>query len=124
MDERINVSENNVTPPTNLEMKVRNYRAYRFVYYALGFVEVILALRFFLKLAGANPQNIFAEVIYGVTSLLLLPFKGLFPVRAVTEGEVVLRTFEFSTLVAMVVYALIAWGIAKWIIIFKSKPTK
>jgi hypothetical protein len=122
-DSRIHVPEHDLVPPSNFEMKVHNYRAYRFVYFILGFVEVILALRLFLKMMGANPASFFAKVMYGLSGIFLLPFKGLFPLPAPTDG-VIARVFEASVIVAMIVYALLAWGVAKWIVIFKSKPTK
>lgn len=120
---RIHVPEHDLVPPSNFEMKVHNYRAYRFVYFILGFVEVMLALRLFLKMMGANPESFFAKVMYGISGLLLLPFNGLFPTPPPTAG-VIARVFEGSAVVAMIVYALIAWGVAKWIVIFKSKPAK
>jgi hypothetical protein len=93
------------------------------VYFILGFIEVLLALRFFLKLMAANPQNAFAALIYGITSLLLLPFSGLFA-RTAAAATTTVSVIEPSIVVAMIVYALLAWGIGKWIIIFKSRPRK
>lgn len=109
------------TATPDYEMKVKNYRAYRLVYFILGLLEVILALRFVFKLLGANPANIFAILVYGVSGLLLLPFRGLFSGAAIV-ADVTARVIEPSTIIAMIVYALLAWGVAKWILIFKSKP--
>ncbi len=117
MEDHVEIKE--LTPP-NYEMKVKNYRAYRMVHFVLGSVEVVLGLRFFFKLLGANPQNFFAIIIYGISGLLVLPFSGLF--RGTVVPDVTTRVFEPSTIIAMVVYALLAWGAAKWILIFKSKP--
>ncbi len=116
MDDRIQVQPAS-EPPVN--MQIKNYRAYRMVYFILGFVEVLLMLRFFLKILGANAKNFFAIIVYGLSSVLLLPFDGLFP-RPIVAGP----TAEPNTLMAMVVYALIAWGIAKLIMIMRSKPAK
>ena len=122
MEERIEVPVSDNGQPPNYEMKIRNYRAYRLVFFCMGVIEVLLALRFFFKLLGANPANVFAMVIYWITGLLLLPFSGLFRGSPVSN-EVAVRVLEPSTIIAMIIYALVAWGIAKWILIFKSKPS-
>ncbi len=123
MDDKVEIQESAVTPPPHYEMKMKYYREYRLVYFILGFIEVLLALRFFLKLMAANPQNAFAALIYGITSLLLLPFSGLFA-RTAAAATTTVSVIEPSIVVAMIVYALLAWGIGKWIIIFKSRPRK
>jgi uncharacterized protein YggT (Ycf19 family) len=69
----------------------------------IGAVEVILGLRFALKLLGANASSDFVNWIYEMSGVLLDPFRGIFPAR-VFENRFVL---EFSTLFAMLVYALI-----------------
>ncbi|NOS67672.1 MAG: YggT family protein [Candidatus Peribacteraceae bacterium] len=101
-------------------MKIHNYRAYQLVFFCMGVIEVLLALRFIFKLFGANPENMFARIIYWLSGILLFPFNGLFRGTPVADGT--LQRFEPSTIIAMVIYALLAWGIAKWILIFKSKP--
>lgn len=117
MDERIEVPINDVGLPPNYEMKMRSYRAYQLVFFVLGFVEVLLAVRFILKLFGANPANIFARIIYFLSGILMLPFSGLF------GGSSDVQLFESSTVMAMVIYSLVFWGIAKLILIFKSRPS-
>lgn len=69
----------------------------------LGTVEVILGLRFALKLFGANAANGFVGWVYEMSDALLDPFRGVFPTR-VFENQYVI---EFSTLFAMIVYAII-----------------
>lgn len=69
----------------------------------IGAVEIILGLRFLLKLFGANDTG-FVNWVYEMSSPLLDPFRGIFPTK-VFENNYVL---EFSTLFAMIVYALIA----------------
>lgn len=69
----------------------------------IGAVEVILGLRFLLKLFGANASNGFVSWVYEMSGVLLDPFRGIFPSK-VFENQYVL---EFSTLFAMMVYALL-----------------
>lgn len=85
--------------------------AVRIILYITGFILVLLAFRFVLPLLGANLNNAFANGIFQVTGPFVTPFSGLF--RNVTVDRFV--QFEPNTLVAMVVYALIAWGLVKLI---------
>ncbi len=67
-------------------------------------VEGFLALRFATKLMGANPNNGFIAWLYEMSGVLLDPFQGIFP-ATVFENRFV---NEFSTLFAMLIYAIIA----------------
>src|SRR5665213_1979653 len=81
----------------------------RIVWFIAGVLIVLLALRFVLVLLGANPANGFANFIYSVSHPFVAPFFGLFGYN-LRYG---VSRFEASTLVAIVVYALIAFGIAR-----------
>lgn len=72
-----------------------------FVTLVVGF----LGLRFVFRLFNANTGNAFVEWLYRVTDQLLEPFRGIFPTRELEPGYVI----EFSTLFAMVAYALIGF---------------
>ncbi len=76
------------------------------IWVLFGIIEVLLLIRFFLRLLAANPAAPFTTFIYNVTNVLIAPFALVFP-KAQTGGSV----FELSTLLAMVIYALIAWGL-------------
>ena len=88
--------------------------AQNIVWYLLGLVEILLALRFILKLLGANSASSFVNLIYSVTNVLTAPFDSVFGVTSAQAGNTH-SVFEPSILVAGLVYALIAWGIAKLI---------
>ena len=90
------------------------------VYFFFGVLEVLLAFRFFLKMSGANPTSGFVRFIYSVTQFFIGPFEGIFR-RATTEGIEVRAIFEPSTVVAIVVYAFLAWGIIELIGILAGK---
>ena len=77
-----------------------------------GILEILLAFRFVLKLLGANPNSGFVEFVYSVSSPFIAPFRGIFSTPT-TEGDVTTSVFETSTIVAIIVYAIIAWGIVK-----------
>ena len=91
------------------------------IWYILGFIEILIGLRFLLKLLGANPSSSFVDLIYNVTGVLTAPFDSIFGVAKTTTGQTH-SVFEPSILVAALVYALIAWGIVK-IITINHKPS-
>lgn len=82
------------------------------VWFILGFIEVLLGLRFILKLFGANPGSGFVNFIYSFTGIMTAPFDNIFGVATTQAGEV-RSVFEPSILVAAAIYALIGWGIVK-----------
>jgi len=82
------------------------------VYYFFGALEILLIFRFVLKLAGASLGNAFVGFIYGVSGIFVSPFAGIFR-RGFTQGVETTSVFEPSTLIAILVYAVLAWGIVK-----------
>ncbi|MEX1112591.1 MAG: YggT family protein [Candidatus Andersenbacteria bacterium] len=82
------------------------FRAYQVIWYILGVLEVLLAFRFLLRLFGANPASGFVSFIYGVSAPFIAPFRAIFPTPAFDQS-----VLEWSTLIAMVVYAVVAYGI-------------
>lgn len=84
------------------------------IHFVLGIVEVFLSVRFLLKIFGANPANAFTAFIYESTTPLLDPFRNMFPTQTF-HGQYIL---EFSTLFAVIIYALAAYllaELASWI---------
>jgi uncharacterized protein YggT (Ycf19 family) len=84
------------------------------IYLLVGLLEVLLVLRFFLRLAGANTQNTFAQFIYNLSDPFVAPFSTLF-VSPVTAGGA--SIFDVNVLIAMIVYALLGW-LAIWLFKF------
>ncbi len=83
--------------------------ATRVIWYIAGVLLVLLAFRFILSLLGANTTNGFANFIYSVSHPFVAPFFSLFSYNNIHYG---VSRFEVYTLVAMAVYAVIAWGIS------------
>jgi hypothetical protein len=104
-----------VVENVNVGRRVAVNRAAQFVWLLFGILEGLLGLRFFLKLIAANPSNPFANLIYSFTDLFLWPFAGI--TGTPSTGGMVL---EIHTLIAMVVYALVAWALVKliWILFY------
>lgn len=83
--------------------------AKRIIWYIAGFIIALLALRIVLLLLAANQGNAFVDFIYGLSGFFAMPFYGIFSYQPVYGRS----TFEVSSVVAIVIYLLIAWGIAK-----------
>ena len=94
------------------------YRGTQIVWYILGVIEVLLAFRLVLKLLGANAGAGFSSLIYNVTYVFTAPFMSVFRVTQVA-GNV----FEWTTLLAMFVYWVVALGIIKLFLMSKSVST-
>lgn len=90
------------------------------IYFLFGVLEVLLVFRLVLKLTGANPGSAFVGFIYSLSELFIQPFTGIFH-SAVGQGVETTALFEPATLVAIVVYAVFAWGIAQLVIILSGK---
>jgi uncharacterized protein YggT (Ycf19 family) len=91
-------------------------RAIEVIYLVFGIVDGLLLVRLLLKVLGTNPEAPFSTFIYGLTDFLLGPFKGMLP--AYVSGKTI---FEPSVLIAILVYALIAWMLAKIVTIAYSR---
>lgn len=82
--------------------------AQRVIWYIAGFIITLLVLRFVMFMLGANRESGFVDFIYSISNVFAAPFQGIFP--APVYGEFF---FDTASLVAIAVYALVAWGIAK-----------
>jgi hypothetical protein len=78
----------------------------RLVSFVFGAIEVLIALRFALKLLAANKEAGFVQFVYNVTDFFMVPFDAIFKTRHASGS-----TLELSALVAIAVYALAGWGL-------------
>src|SRR2546421_5990799 len=92
---------------TNLMRANLRYWITRVVYFVLGVLEVIMVLRFVFRLLGANQYSTFVMFLYKLSRMLVYPFNGIFNDQTIGSTSI----FEVSTLIAMLIYALIAWGL-------------
>jgi hypothetical protein len=95
------------------------YRGTQVIYYILGVIEILLAFRFLLKLLAANPSAGFSAFIYGVTYIFATPFLAVFHNTHIVAGSI----FEWTTILAMFVYWVIAIGVIKIFLIGKTVST-
>jgi hypothetical protein len=100
------------------EQRLFSFKLTQWIWLGLGIVETLIALRVVLKLIAANPNSPFAAFIYNASAVFLFPFTGL--VGTPAAGGMVL---EISSIIAMLVYALLAWGIERivWVIFYRPR---
>ena len=97
--------------------RVATFKATQLIWLFLGIIEAIIALRFVFKLIGVNQENPFANFLYGLSNLFVWPFSTL--TGAPSAGNMI---FEFSSLLAMAIYLLIAWGIERIVYVAFYRP--
>ena len=107
-----------VTRDVAAERRIMFSQIIRVVYTILGCVEILLGLRFVLKLISANGQSGFGDLIYGLSGVFTAPFAGL--VATPVSGTNVL---EVTTLIAMAVYALFTWIVVRVIETVSDRPS-
>jgi hypothetical protein len=91
------------------------------IYLFFGMVEVLLAFRLVLKLTGANVLSSFVNFIYSISGIFIAPFEGIFR-RGYAPGIETTSVLEPSTLVAIIVYVVVAWGIITLVSILSGEP--
>jgi YggT family protein len=100
------------------ERRLRFLQIDRIIYTLLGILEILLGLRFILKLIAANPDSGFGAFIYGISGVFTAPFNAL--LGTPTFGG---SSFEVTTLIAMAVYAMLFWIIVRVIQIIAIQTT-
>lgn len=91
----------------------------RIIYYIVGFITVLLLLRIVLLLLAANQGNGFVDFIYAVSGFFAMPFYGIFNYTPVYGSSVL----ELSSIVAILIYALVGWGLVKLLTIGSRSRT-
>lgn len=110
--EREVVTENTTAPGSVMAARV--------VWYITGVIIALLALRLVLQLLGANEGNAFVDLVYGLSGVFAAPFFGMFSYEP-TYG---ISYFEVSTFVAILIYALLGWGIARLFTLGNRRTTE
>jgi hypothetical protein len=87
----------------------------RVIYYIAGIIMALIALRFVFLLLGANRESGFVDFIYGLSGVFVAPFNGIFGETVFGESY-----FETSSIVAIVIYGLIALALGKLVTLNRS----
>ena len=99
------------------EGRITTFKITQLIWLLLAFLEAVICFRFIFKLIGVNAANPFASFIYGLTNIFVAPFASLTGAPA-AQGMV----FEFSTIIAMIVYGLVGWGIERIVYVSFYRP--
>jgi hypothetical protein len=95
------------------------YRGTQIIWYVFYIIEVIILLRFLLKLIGANPAAVFTDLVYRLSYPLVAPFLYVIRATSLEAPSVGQGVVEWSTLLALFVYWIIAWAIVRLLIMAK-----
>jgi len=99
------------------EQRIATFKATQLIWLLLGLLEALIALRIMFKLIAVNATNPFAALLYIVTNPFVAPFASL--TGAPTVGGMV---FEFSSIIAMIVYMLVAWALERIVYVLFYRP--
>lgn len=113
-------------PEDSAEIRQEEARTFRyaigklndFLQWFITVLEIILTIRFVLKLIGADPLNLFAGFLYALTDIILFPFNSIVHTPSIHTNQ----AFEWSTLIAMVIYWLVFWAIRRFLRILITGP--
>jgi hypothetical protein len=113
------VHEEHVVENVNLEYRESVYKVSQIIWLLFGGLEALIGIRVILLLIGANPANGFTAFIYQLTQLFLWPFQNL-----IANPTFQNMTLEVTSIIAMIVYALLGWIIVRmiWVVFYRS-PT-
>jgi uncharacterized protein YggT (Ycf19 family) len=84
-------------------------KASQVIWYIVGIVNAILLLRMLFELFGAKNVG-FASALYSLSAPFVAPFRGIFAAPTFNGSH-----FDTAALVAIVIYTLVAWGLASLI---------
>lgn len=94
--------------PKKSAIKTNHVVMTRAIWYIFGVIAALLALRITLLMLSANPETPFVEFVYSMSNLFVVPFYGIFD-----EPDYTRFYLDTSSLVAIVVYWLLAVGLTK-----------
>jgi YggT family protein len=102
------------------EQRATVARVTQIIWLLFGFLQGLIALRIVLRLIGANPDTAFVQLVYGITSIFLWPFAGITPDPGYAQYQL-----EVSSIIAMIVYALLAWGLVRlvWVLFYRPETS-
>ena len=95
-------------------------RVTQIIWFLFCFLLAMIGIRVVLQLIGANTTAVFTQLIYGFTDLFLWPFMGITQNLAVGAMQL-----EITSVIAMIVYALLAWGLTRliWVLFYHPDTT-
>ena len=113
------VHEEHVVENVNLEYRESVYKISQVIWLLFGGLEALIGMRVILMLISANPANWFTALVYQLSQLFLWPFQNL-----ITNPSFQNLTLEITSIIAMLVYAIIGWMCVRliWVLFYRA-PT-
>lgn len=103
--------------PTESETQdLKSDRGNAWVWYIIGIVDLLLALRLVFYMFGARSVG-FAHFVYVISSPFVAPFRGIFPNPNV-DGSY----FDLASFVAIIAYILLGWLVSR-LLDLATRPT-
>jgi len=93
------------------------FKVTQLIWLFFGLLEALIGLRVVFKLIGVNAANPFAALLYGLSGIFVAPFASLVGAPS-AEGMIL----EISSIIAMIVYLLIAWGLERIVYVAFYRP--
>jgi hypothetical protein len=84
-------------------------RVVQIMYFLTGALEVLLGLRLIFRLINSSTANGLVNFVYNLSAPFVGAFNGIFNDQSLGRGSVL----EFSTIIAMLIYALLCWGMVQ-----------
>lgn len=97
--------QHEVVEDTSQRQANLSYAVTTLVSVLFGALEVVLLLRLLFRLLGSNRASSFVSWLYSESHPFIAPFNGIFNDQTLGSQGV----FEASTLIAVLIYALLAW---------------
>ena len=76
------------------------------IFWLAGMVEILLGIRFFLRLLGANRENSFSQLINNLSAPFIAPFSTLLISPTSGTGDYI---FDVNIVIAIIAYALLSY---------------
>lgn len=113
------IHEERVVQNVNLQYRETLYKISQFIWLLLGGLEGLIGIRVILRLIGANPGSWFTAFVYQLSDVFLWPFRNIVA-NPVFQNLVL----EVTSLIAMLVYALVGWAMVRliWVLFYRA-PT-
>jgi uncharacterized protein YggT (Ycf19 family) len=88
------------------------YQLTQWVWLSCGLVETLIVLRIVMKFMAVDSASTFAQLVYGITSPFVAPFAAF-----TVNPAYGLIALELTSMMAMIVYALLAWLVAQVLLV-------
>lgn len=112
--------EEHIVEDRNLENRQTVRKVAQLLWLLFGALEVLIGFRVLLKLIAANPNSWFASFVYQFSDVFVWPFQNI-----VTNPSFQNSVMEITSLIAMLVYALVGWGVVRlFYLVFYRRSSK